>query len=84
MMQYNKYVDDGYIASLSQSSAPGEGNITREDYDTIMAILPTAPEAPEGYAYRLSDSSLQWELVPAAEAELTDSEALNIMTGGTV
>lgn len=61
--------------------------ITVEKYDEIMEMIRNRPTAPEGYAYRLTES-LEWELYeqPVEEIEddpeLTAEEALDIIVNG--
>ena len=60
--------------------------ITEEKYNEILSMLHNAPEAPAGYAYRLTDA-LEWELyerhfVEETDPELSEAEALNILLGG--
>ena len=59
--------------------------ITAEEYAAILAMLRNPPEAPDGFAYRLTET-LEWELyeLPPADPdpELSDQEALDIILGG--
>lgn len=59
--------------------------ITAEEYANILAMLRNPPEAPGGFAYRLTES-LEWELyeLPPADPdpELTAEAALDIILGG--
>ena len=62
--------------------------ITVEKYNEILAMLRSSPDAPEGYACRLTDN-LEWELyeapiIEAEEEELSEEEALDIILGGTL
>lgn len=83
-MRYCKTVLDGYIVAIGQGGGHGE-EITEAEYNSIMAILRNAPTAPDGYAYRLTES-LEWEMyetpVEDIDPDLTDSEALSILLGG--
>ena len=58
---YYKNISDGYIACLSTGC--GQIPITKEEYDELLAIIRTAPAAPEGFVYMLRDVDLQWDLV---------------------
>lgn len=60
-MKYYKNVAAEYIASITTGA--GQIEITREDYDEIMAIIRNAPKSPVGYVYMLRDEELTWELV---------------------
>lgn len=59
--------------------------ITAEVYANILAMLRNPPEAPDGFAYRLTET-LEWELyeLPPADPdpELTAEAALDIILGG--
>jgi hypothetical protein len=61
--------------------------ITKDEYDRIKTIIDARPEAPASFAYRLTET-LDWELyelpVVEDEEELTETEALEILLGGTV
>lgn len=48
--------------------------ITTEQYDEILSMLRNRPTAPEGYAYRLTES-LEWELYELPIEEETEEEA---------
>lgn len=77
MYQLNK--QDGYIVSLTQGVR--DGNMTEAEYDHMMAIFQSRPNAPRGYYCRLRDD-LTWEMCevpPSAEedepATIADYEA---------
>lgn len=61
--------------------------ITEAEYNEILSMLRSRPEAAEGYAYRLT-KYLVWELyeLPPKESdpELTEAEMLEILLGGAV
>lgn len=58
--------------------------IAPEKYDEIMVMIQNPPAAPEGCVYSLN-ANLEWELyeIPVSE-EISDTEALAIITGGAV
>lgn len=80
-MRYFKTVIDGYINSISTGC--GGVEITKDEYDTIKAVIRSVPESPDGYDYALKED-LTWELydLTVVEDELTDEEALAIILGG--
>jgi len=85
MVRYFKIVGDGYIAAVG-IGLDGEA-IPKEEYDGIMEVIRNCPEPPKGYDYRLKEN-LTWEQheAPAADGddgEISDREALDIITGGT-
>ena len=45
--------------------------ITEAKYDEILAMLRNRPTAPDGYAYRLTES-LEWELYELPIEDTTD------------
>ena len=59
--------------------------ITETEYNEILSMLRNRLVAPDGFAYRLTES-LEWELyeLPLADPdpELSDQEALDIILGG--
>lgn len=82
-MRYYKVVSNGYVRSIGTGRAGIE--ITAEEYGEMLSVIKEQPTAPEGHAYRLTES-LEWELyeVPVVEIDpdLTDAEALSILLGG--
>lgn len=86
-MRFFKVVSDGYIISVGSDSYTGK-EISQAEYDQIMATVKTAPDAPDGYACRLTES-LEWELVkvetPDTIDTMTETEqkaaAYDILTG---
>ena len=61
--------------------------ITETQYEEILSMLRSRPEAPEGYAYRLTKDLVweQYELPPEEnDPELTEAEMLEILLGGAV
>ncbi len=85
-MRYYKNTIDGYIAALSTGF--GQIEITEEEYNSILAVIRSAPVAPNGYAYLLRADTLDWELAEAPsepepeEEEIDDAEAFGILFGG--
>ena len=82
-MQYFKNVENGYIDAVCTGA--GAVEISKEEYDQIIAIVRTRPEPPAGYDYRLKED-LTWEEYalpePDPDPEITDDEALDIILGG--
>ena len=69
MMMYQKNTENGYIVSIV--SGVTNGNITEEEYSSILAVIRNKPTAPDGYDYRLRED-LTWELYelpPMSEGE---------------
>ena len=61
--------------------------ITETEYNEILSMLRSRPEAPEGYAYRLTKDLVweQYELPPEEnDPELSEAEMLEILLGGAV
>lgn len=61
--------------------------ITETQYEEILSMLRSRPEAPDGYAYRLTKDLVweQYELPPEeSDPELTEAEMLDILLGGAV
>ena len=83
-MRYYKMIIDGYLVAVGSGS--GGTEITAEEYAELLNIIRTKPVASEGYDYRLK-TDLTWEVyerpvIPLEDEEISDTEALNIITGG--
>lgn len=75
---FYKVTEKGYILGIGKGV--GSTPITKDEYDTIMSVIRSCPEAPDGYYYRLRED-LTWELTESPyvppeedEAEVTDYE----------
>lgn len=82
-MRHYKLIDGGYILAIGEGN--GGEEITREEYETILAAIHALPEAPAGKGYRLkTDLTAEEYDLPEepAETEISDTEALNIIMGG--
>lgn len=84
---YFKQLQNNYILAIGTGA--GGTEITKAEYDEIMAIIQNRPAA-EGKGYRLK-TDLTWEEYdlppepePSDEDELSDTEALNVIMGVTV
>ena len=85
MVRYYKQTSDNYIIAIGTGA--GGTEITKVEYDEIMAIIQNRPSA-DGKGYRLK-ADLTWEAYdlppepePSDEDELSDAQALNILLGG--
>lgn len=85
-MIYYKQTSNNYIIAIG--TGYGGTEITKAEYDEIMAIIQNRPAA-EGKGYRLK-TGLTWEEYdlppepePSDEDELSDTEALNVIMGVT-
>ncbi len=67
---YRKFTKDGYIVCLGV----GE-EISEEEYNEILEIINSRPQAPEGYTYRLT-TSLEWELCETPKIEPTAEDGI--------
>ena len=72
-MKYYKNIENGYIISVS--TAHGQTEITKDEYDEILSIVKTAPQE-EGYEYKLKED-LTWDRVEINEEELKAEEEEN-------
>ena len=83
---YYKNTEDAYIVSISKGA--GEIEISAAEYKDILAIIRSAPSAPDGFVYLLREDTLDWELAELppepepTDEEPDDSEALAILLGG--
>lgn len=86
MVRYNKQLLDNYVTAIG--TGPGNTEITETEYNQILSIIQNRPQA-EGKGYRLK-TDLTWEeydLPPEPEPsddEISDDEALSIITGGAL
>lgn len=86
-MRYYKIIENEYLTAIGIGNDGTE--ITKEEFDSIVNIINNCPKAEEGFGYRLK-ADLTWELyeLPPVEVdenrELSDSEALEIILGGSV
>ena len=83
---YFKQLQNNYIIAIGTGA--GSTEITKAEYDEIMAIIQNRPAA-EGKGYRVK-TDLTWEAYdlppepePSDEDELSDTEALNVIMGVT-
>lgn len=74
-MRYYKVNSGVYLLSIGTGGNTGK-EISEWQYNEILSILRSCPEAPEGYAYRLTEY-LEWELYeqPIEEIEEAATEA---------
>ena len=86
MVRYYKQTSDNHIIAIGTGA--GGTEITKVEYDEIMAIIQNRPSA-DGKGYRLK-ADLTWEAYdlppepePSDEDELSDAEALNVILGVT-
>ena len=68
-----KYINDKYIIGVGTGS--GGEEITEQEYNNILDKINNRPEAPEGYAYRLT-TAMEWELCETPKTEPTAEEEL--------
>ena len=85
-MRFYKQTSNHYIIAVGTGA--GGTEITKVEYDEIMAIIQKRPAA-EGKGYRLK-TDLTWEAYdlppepePSDADELSDAEALNVILGVT-
>lgn len=83
-MRYYKQTDETYLIGIGTGS--GGTEITAEEYASIMAVIVAKPTPPEGYDYKLT-ATLTWEqyelpIIP--EADISNDEAVSIITGGFI
>lgn len=67
-MRYYKLVINELFVSVGQGGEQGE-EITEAEYNHILSIIKSRPNAPEGFAYRLT-AELEWELYELTPMEV--------------
>ena len=60
MYSYIKETNGDYIVDIQTIDRPNIGNITKEEYDTILEAINNKPIPREGYDYKLK-TDLTWE-----------------------
>ena len=82
-MRYYQIIEDDAIVGIG--SGMGGEEITQEEYEAILQIILAKPTAPVGCELVLT-TALQWDSHPLPpeedDEELTDAQALEIITGG--
>lgn len=86
-MRYYKQIIDNYLAAIG--TGPGNIEITEAEYNQILSIIQNHPQS-EGKRYKLK-TDLTWEEYdlppepePSDDDEISDDEALSIITGGAL
>ena len=83
MKNYKKITVNGFILGVCIIS--GLGNIDEAEYNRLTEILSDAPEAPDGFYYKLREDET-WELIEKepepTDPDLDDAELLSILLGG--
>lgn len=86
MIAYYKVVENGYIVGIGTNGNDTVTEITEAEYNEILSVIHSAPVAPEGYIYKLTEG-LEWELVEyhPEPGPVTEEDALvryaNELTG---
>lgn len=70
-MRYWKAISGGYLQSIGTGGNTGE-EISEGQYSEIISMLRSCPEAPEGFAYRLTEK-LEWELYEQPIEEIEEA-----------
>ena len=52
-MKYYKNIENGYIVSISTQH--GQTEITKEEYENILQLIKTMPQAEQDFEYRLKE-----------------------------
>lgn len=72
MERYYKNIENGYLIAIG--TGPGGEEITKEEYDEILGVIRSRPQAENGYIYRLK-ADLSWTLEEAPAIPEEDTEA---------
>lgn len=71
-MRYYKMMNGVFVSSVGQTPAerPVFGEIDKEEYDRLLALVAEKPEEVEGYAWKLHENG-SWVMMPwEAEEEV--------------
>ena len=91
MTDFYKIVENGYINGIGTNgigtnSPDTVTEISETEYNEILSIIRSAPVAPDGYCYRLTEE-LEWVLEHLPPETFTEDEALvcysNELTGAS-
>lgn len=78
-MRYYKYIDQNGFVSLSTLNANGDGNITQEEYNTILTMIRSSEE---GYGVIETENGYEYALVPVEpEPDISEEELFEILFG---
>lgn len=74
---YQKNIENGYIVGIVKGVS--DGNISEEEYNTILDIIHNKPIAEQGFDYRLLED-LKWELyqLPEPDPEAGEAELVGL------
>lgn len=72
MTRYYKNIENGILTAIGTGF--GGEEITKEEYDEILGVIRSCPDAEAGYMYRLR-ADLTWELTEAPVIPQDDAEA---------
>lgn len=86
-MRYYKQIIDNYLTAIG--TGPGNIEITEAEYNQILSIIQNRPQS-EGKGYKLK-TDLTWEEYdlplepePSDDDEISNDEAISIITGGAL
>lgn len=68
---YFKRTENGYVILIG--TGIGGQTITREEYESILAVIAACPVAEPGYTYRLR-TDLTWELLEIPYVEYVEND----------
>ena len=68
-----KIVENGYIVLIGIGENKYAQQMSKEEYDKIMAVIENKPKAQQGYDYKLKED-LTWELCEMPIVEITEEE----------
>ena len=82
MTAFYKQIDNGYIIGIGTNGPDTVTEITEAEYNEILSIVHSAPVAPDGYTYCLTEE-LEWVLeeLPPEPDDIDSNEALDILFG---
>lgn len=84
MTDFYKQIVNGYIIGIGTNGPDTVTEITEAEYNEILSVVHSAPVAPDGYVYKLTDG-LEWVLEHLPPKTFTEEDALvrysNELTG---
>ena len=83
MTEFYKQLENGYVIGIGTNGPDTVTEITEEEYNELLSVIRSAPVAPEGFTYKLTDG-LEWvlEQLPTEPDEVDAETAMEILFGG--
>ena len=80
MTAFYKQIENGYIIGIGTNGNDIVTEISEAEYNEILSVIHSAPVAPDGYTYKLTEE-LEWVLeeLPPEPDEVDSDRAMEIL-----